>query len=78
MTAEKGIAKKIISTGYFASQIPGEFKSTTLSENIDVLDLTKSKLSKEGLNKWCKLIDFSIPKTENLRRALSVPLLISR
>jgi hypothetical protein len=73
MSEGNGIAKKIISSGYFASQIPGEFKSTTLSEIIDILDLTKSRLSKEGLNKWCKLIDFSIPKTENFRRILSVP-----
>ncbi|MCY8663243.1 RNA-directed DNA polymerase [Bacillus haynesii] len=73
MSEEKEIAKKIISSGYFASQIPGEFKSTTLSENIDKLELTKSRLSKDGLNKWCKLIDYSIPKTENFRRILSVP-----
>ncbi|MCM3122887.1 MULTISPECIES: RNA-directed DNA polymerase [unclassified Mesobacillus] len=73
MSEKKEIAKKIISSGYFASQIPGEFKSTSLSENIDILDLTKSRLSKEGLNKWCKLIDFSIPKTENFRRIISVP-----
>jgi hypothetical protein len=73
MTEEKEIAKKIISSGYFASQIPGEFKSTILSENIDILDLTKSRLSKEGLNRWCKLTDFSIPKTDNFRRILSVP-----
>ncbi|MEH7457335.1 RNA-directed DNA polymerase, partial [Bacillus sp. JJ1127] len=73
MSGEKEIARKIVSTGYFASQIPGEFKSTILSKYIDVLDLTKSRLSKEGLNKWCKLIDFSIPKTDNFRRILSVP-----
>ncbi|MBF0706032.1 hypothetical protein IQ283_05375 [Alkalihalobacillus hwajinpoensis] len=73
MSEGNEIAKKIISSGYFASQIPSEFNSTTLSEIIDSLDLTKSRLSKEGLNKWCKLIDFSIPKTENFRRILSVP-----
>ncbi|OEF98277.1 reverse transcriptase domain-containing protein [Desulfuribacillus alkaliarsenatis] len=73
MTIEKEIAKKIISKGYFARQIPSEFESTALSEIIDGLDLTKSKLSKEGLNKWCKLIDFSIPKTVNFRRTMSVP-----
>lgn len=73
MTHEKEIAKKIISTGYFTSEIPNEFKSATLSENMDEIDLTVSKLSKRGLNKWCKLIDFSIPKGENFRRNLSVP-----
>lgn len=73
MTIGQEIAKKIISTGYFAPQIPGEFNSLALSENLDSLTLTKSKLSKEGLNRWCKLIDFSIPKSENFRRTMSVP-----
>lgn len=73
MMNEKGIAKKIISTGFFARQIPNEFISASLSENINQINLTKSKLSKEGLNKWCKLIDFSIPKNDNFRRILSVP-----
>ncbi|WHY72378.1 RNA-directed DNA polymerase [Fictibacillus enclensis] len=73
MSGDKQIAKKILSSGYFASQIPGEFKSTSLCESLDNLDLTKSRLSKEVLNKWCKLIDFSIPKTENFRRVLSIP-----
>ncbi|MHA7097721.1 RNA-directed DNA polymerase [Priestia aryabhattai] len=73
MTAREGIAKKIVSAGYFATQIPGEFISTSLGEFESLLDLSKSKLSKEGLNKWCKLIDYSIPKTDNFRRTLSVP-----
>ncbi|MFD2211723.1 RNA-directed DNA polymerase [Virgibacillus halophilus] len=73
MSEEREIAKKIILSGYFANQIPGEFKSTTLSDNMDSLDLTKSRLSKKGLNKKCKLIDFSIPKTGNFRRIISVP-----
>lgn len=73
MITEKKIAKKILCKGYFAKQIPNEFISISLSENIDSLNLTKSNLSKEGVNKWCKLIDFSIPKTENFRRILSIP-----
>ena len=73
MIDKKDISKKIIKSGYFASQIPCEFNSTILSDNIDKLDLSKSKLSKNGLNKWCKLIDFSIPKGENFRRVLSIP-----
>lgn len=73
MSVETEIAKKIISEGYFPIQIPDEFTSTELGNCIDVLDLTKSKLSKVVLNKWCKLIDFSIPKTGNFRRNLSVP-----
>lgn len=73
MTTENEIAKKIIATGYFANQIPCEFRSIALSEIINKLDLTKSRLSNNGFNKWCNLIRFSIPKTENFRRILSVP-----
>lgn len=73
MINKEEITKKIISKGYFAKQIPSEFKSTSLSEHIEKLNLTKSKLSKVGLNRWCKLIDFSIPKNENFRRIISVP-----
>ena len=73
MIVEENISKKIIASGYFANQIPCEFNSITLGDNIDKLDLSKSKLSKNGFNKWCKLIDFSIPKGENFRRVLSIP-----
>lgn len=73
MSDEREIARKIISSGYFSNQIPGEFKSTILSNNLDKIDLSKSKLSAKGLKKWCKLIDFSIPKTEKFRRTISVP-----
>ncbi|WP_161985654.1 hypothetical protein [Bacillus velezensis] len=40
MPEEEKIAKSL---RYLTSEIPGEFKSTTLSENIDKLELTKSK-----------------------------------
>ncbi|WP_176520298.1 RNA-directed DNA polymerase [Priestia megaterium] len=73
MATREGIAKKIVSAGYFAKQIPGEFISNILGEYTYNIDLSKSKLSKQGLNKWCKLIDFSIPKTDNFRRTISVP-----
>ncbi|MEK3871065.1 MULTISPECIES: RNA-directed DNA polymerase [unclassified Paenibacillus] len=73
MTERHEIARKIIAKGYFAKEIPCEFKTTKLSECIDELDLTQSNLSKKGLNKWCKLIDFSTPKSENFRRNLAVP-----
>ncbi|WP_160804471.1 hypothetical protein [Virgibacillus halodenitrificans] len=73
MLEEKEVARKIILNGYFADQIPSEFKSNALSRCVDNLDLSKSRLSKKGLNKWCKLMEFSIPKTDNFRRTLSVP-----
>jgi len=73
MSEEKGIAQKIISKGFFAKQIPGEFNSGLLGERMSLLNLSKSELSKKGYNKWCKLIDFSIPKTDNFRRNLAVP-----
>lgn len=73
MSANEGIAQKIISQGYFAKQIPGEFNSELLGEKINLLDLSKSKLSGYIYNKWCKLIDYSIPKTDNFRRNLSIP-----
>jgi len=67
-----GLAKKIISYGYFANEIPKEFTSEQLGILLDSIDMSKSKLSKL-LKKWSKSIEFSIPKTENFRRTVSIP-----
>ena len=67
------LAKKIISYGYFSKEIPNEFTSEQLGILLDLIDISKSKLSKQLLSKWSKPIEFSIPKIENFRRIISVP-----
>ncbi|MGW6666644.1 RNA-directed DNA polymerase, partial [Peribacillus sp. NPDC055009] len=73
MSVDKDIAKQIVSQGYFSKEIPCEFTSFFLGEHITEFDLSKSKLSNNGLKKWTKLIDFSIPKIDNFRRIISIP-----
>ncbi|BBI33461.1 RNA-directed DNA polymerase [Cohnella abietis] len=72
MSVVIGIAEKIISQGYFPKEIPKEFTSLDIGGHVNTFDLSKEKLTKKGLNKWSKLIDFSYPKTDNFRRTISV------
>jgi hypothetical protein len=61
MSVVTGIAEKIISQRYFPKEIPKEFTSLDIGAHVNTFDLSKEKLTKKGLNKWSKLIDFSYP-----------------
>ena len=67
------VAKKILSAGYFSKELTKIFTSNELAEKYKEIKITNSELTKKGLNKWCKLIDYSIPKNNNLRRVISIP-----
>lgn len=73
LTEKSGITEQIILYGYFFKQVPSEFKSIALANKLNNLKITPSELGKDTFKKWCKLIDFSIPKKESFRRTLSIP-----
>ena len=52
------VAKKILSAGYFSKELTKIFTSNELAEKYKEIKITNSELTKKGLNKWCKLIDY--------------------
>ncbi|PIH57827.1 RNA-directed DNA polymerase [Paenibacillus sp. LK1] len=73
MSSNENIARKMLNSGFFPKEVPSEFVSATMSEKLESLDLSKSRLSSNTLNKWTKLIDISVPKGDNFRRTVSIP-----
>ncbi|UPW83553.1 RNA-directed DNA polymerase [Lysinibacillus sp. Ag94] len=69
---ESNISEYIISEGFFRD-LPSEFSSYKIGNALEQLDLSPSKLSNQGVNKWSKLLQYSIPKKNNFRRIAAVP-----
>ncbi|PWE72166.1 hypothetical protein B1R38_18200, partial [Bacillus cereus] len=73
MSEQQSIAKFIIEKGFFSKDIPSEITSTILSKKMDNIDISAATLSNRGLNKWSKLVEYSIPKKDNFRRICAIP-----
>ncbi|GAF20013.1 hypothetical protein JCM19046_4713 [Bacillus sp. JCM 19046] len=63
---EKKISQIIMEDGFYSKELPSEFNSKSLANELNQIDVSKSKLSKLGVNKWSKLIQYSVPKKINL------------
>ena len=63
--------KKMIAYGYFAKEIPTEFQSEDLANILD--DIKFESLSKKVKQRWAKPVVYTIPKSEDFRRTLSIP-----
>ena len=65
------IVKKLISFGYLPKEIPSEFQSESLANSLD--NIKFDSLGKEVKSQWSKSVVFSIPKSEDFRRVISIP-----
>ncbi|OJE17823.1 hypothetical protein A9490_13665 [Bacillus thuringiensis] len=70
---EKKISQIIMEDGFFSKELPSEFNSKSLADALEQLDVSKSKLSKQSVNKWSKLVQYSIPKKNEFRRIAAIP-----
>lgn len=59
---EKKISQILMEDGFFSKELPSEFNSNSLANALEQIDVSKSKLSKQVVNKWSKLVQYSIPK----------------
>lgn len=70
---ENNISENIIKEGFFNKELPSEFNSRSLADELLQIDVSKSKLSNKGVNKWAKLVQYSIPKKNKFRRIAAIP-----
>ncbi|WP_440650145.1 RNA-directed DNA polymerase [Bacillus subtilis] len=70
---EKKISQILMEDGFFSKELPSEFNSNSLANALEQIDVSKSKLSKQVVNKWSKLVQYSIPKKNNFRRIAAIP-----
>lgn len=70
---ENNISQIILEEGFFNKELPSEFNSKALADKLNQIDVSKSKLSRKGVNRWAKLIQYSIPKKNEFRRTAAIP-----
>ena len=64
--------KTLVSDGFFDKELPSEFSSKSLTSNLKLISIDEKTLKNGELNRWTKLIQYSIPKREGYRRTASV------